>query len=122
MCEVLKPADMKAGMRIRYMKQYRFGDGGEHEIELVSLDGYYYKVHLKGEPSGLLDKIIDADGKGRSSGEPVFCLAEGTSETVSGELKNNDGRTTCAWCGGKIKRVPGISVNVFYDVCRDCGK
>lgn len=35
--------------------------------------------------------------------------------------KNNDGRTTCFWCGGPTKRVFGIATDI-YDICTKCGK
>lgn len=32
--------------------------------------------------------------------------------------KNNDGRTTCAWCGAPTRKAGGGA----YDVCTKCGK
>ena len=34
--------------------------------------------------------------------------------------KNNDGRTTCLWCGAPTKKV--TSIMAVYDVCTKCGK
>jgi len=37
------------------------------------------------------------------------------------EPKNNDGKTSCLWCGAPTKRVLGFSTN-SYDICTRCGK
>jgi hypothetical protein len=34
--------------------------------------------------------------------------------------KNNDGRTSCFWCGSPTKQSPGYSE--MYDICTSCGK
>lgn len=36
------------------------------------------------------------------------------------EPKNNDGRSTCYWCGSPTKQVP--SITSFYTICSKCGK
>ena len=35
--------------------------------------------------------------------------------------KNNDGRTSCFWCGASTKSVPSGFVAI-YDICTKCGK
>ena len=40
---------------------------------------------------------------------------------VGNAPKNNDGRLTCFWCGGKTKHVEGCATN-WYDVCTLCGR
>jgi hypothetical protein len=65
-----------------------------------------------------LSRLIDKFGKGIDSKIPIFCLTEQQHAGV----ENNDGRETCAWCGGSIKKIPGFNVTTTYDVCEDCGK
>lgn len=36
------------------------------------------------------------------------------------EPKNNDGRSTCFWCGGKTENKQGFTNS--YDICPKCGK
>lgn len=42
------------------------------------------------------------------------------SSPAEPEPKNNDGRTACYWCTGKV--APQGSYPYVYDVCIDCGK
>lgn len=46
-----------------------------------------------------------------------FELIEEKSEQ---EPHNNDGRTTCWWCGGVTKKSQGFSET--WDICQECGK
>lgn len=52
-------------------------------------------------------------------GQPVDYQKQNQSSGQN-EPKNNDGRTTCFWCGNPTKQVGGLFGT--YDVCSVCGR
>jgi hypothetical protein len=61
-----------------------------------------------------------AKGRNQRFFYTAFLKRFGDAATVL-EPRNNDGRSTCFWCGAPTRSVPGISVN-NYDICTGCGK
>lgn len=59
------------------------------------------------------------DGVLKPYGTVTGSKAANTSYTK--KPKNNDGRTTCFWCGAPTKDVPGVFMNT-YTICTKCGK
>lgn len=75
-----------------------------------------------GERAGRYTIVDGAIVEGRRNQRffPALFLKPFRDHAVALEPRNNDGRTTCFWCGAPTSSVPGIFAN--YDVCTRCGK
>lgn len=105
------------------------------DLKSIKSSGSVYEVFFT--DGGFINSVT-VDQTGKVNGVDVFKswvtkLSSGTQQNqnndsfdfngvavvpqpVGTEPKNNDGRTTCYWCGAPTKHVPGAFTG-WYDIC-----
>ena len=78
---------------------------------------YLYDIEIDGSIKVFAEYELKGDSNSLKEQEVFNKLA---GKRKASEPKNNDDRTTCYWCNGKVKCVLGFTKT--YNICEECGK